>query len=118
MNAWIRALVTLVLIGTYLLAGRVRVPGIDTAGLDVLNENRLSVLAVGIRPFAVACLYVELVSFVFRTTTLRRGGLAGRRKLNRFAMYLGAAFSLLQGPGIAIAFQRQGLVPNPGLLFV
>jgi SecY len=117
MNEFTRVLTTLILVGTFLLAGRVRVPGIDI--LETQNSSfNLRVTSLGIQPFVTAFLYVELLSLVFRRYRLRWGGIAGRRKLTRFAMYLGVGFSLIQGAGIAIARQRQGLVPNPGMMFV
>jgi hypothetical protein len=96
-----------------------RLPGIDLTSLDPVGSPGLSVMALGIRPFVTAFGAVELLSFVLPMgRRLRRGGISGRAKLNAFATRAGVGLALLQAAGIAIAFQRQGVVQNPGFLFL
>lgn len=76
-------------------------------------------------PFYTSFIVVELLSFVLpKVSKLRREGIAGRSKLNTFAMRVGIGLALVQAVAIATALQQivapggSRLVPNPGFLFV
>jgi preprotein translocase subunit SecY len=85
----------------------------------------LSVISLGIPPFVIGFVIVELLSFVLpRGDKLRRGGIAGRLKLNVFATRVGLGLALVQAASIAMFLQEAvavdgaRLVPKPGLLFI
>ena len=103
-----RLLVTLALLVIFRLFTLVPLPGIETSNLNALiGTPGFSVMALGIAPFMAAFTAVELLSFVFPMgRQLRRGGIAGRRKLNIFATRAGVVWALVQGAGIAVALQR------------
>jgi SecY translocase len=116
-----RLLVTLALLVIFRVVALIPLPGIDTSNLNfVSGPPDISVMVLGVRSFAVAFAAVELLSFVIPMwDALRRGGIAGRRKLNAFATRAGVGWALIQAAGIAVALQRQdSVVANPGLLFV
>src|SRR5207244_1874316 len=105
-------LATVAFVALFRIVGLIPMP---TVGHDYLKSatdaGRLNILILGIRPWVVAFLYVELLSFVFsRGRRLRRAGTVGRRRLNALAVRLGIVFAALQGAGIAIALSRQGLL--------
>jgi hypothetical protein len=119
-----RLLVTLTLLAIFFMATLVRLPGIDMSNVIAVNGSPgLSIMAVGIRPLMVTFATVELLSFVVPMgRQLRRGGIAGRRRLNLFAIRAGVAVAILQAAGLTITLLRQApgglpLVPNPGFLF-
>jgi SecY translocase len=96
-------------------------PGLDpNAPKGFSDASRISVLALGLQPFVLTFGIIEWLSFVVPPwRRLRRGGTAGRRKLNMLAIGLGVIFAFLQGVGIAIALQRQAkVVTTPGIAFV
>jgi len=110
-NPIVRVLVTIGLLGAARLLYELRLPGVEPPGI--------SLFSLGIRPFIVSFLIVEILSFLIPTgRRLREGGTAGRSRLNYFGEYLGMVLAAAQGAGIAIAMQRQGLVEKPGWLFI
>jgi preprotein translocase subunit SecY len=125
-RAWARILVTLALLAAFRLAALLPLPGIDTSGLERLGGSPgVSVIALGIAPFVIGFVVVELLSFVLpKAGKLRRGGTAGRSKLNTFAIRVGLGLALLQAVGIAQGLQSivapggATVVSNPGFLFI
>lgn len=124
-RTWTRFLVTLALLAVFRLAALLRLPGIDTSNLDsVSGSSGVSVIALGIAPFVSGFVVVELLSFVLPMgRKLRRGGIAGRRKLNTFAIRVGLGLALVQAAAIVIALQQvagpggSSVVANSGFLF-
>ena len=125
-RAWTRILLTLALLAVFRLAALVPLPGIDTSSLERLGGfSGGNVMLLGLAPFVASFVFVELSSFVLpMARKLRRGGIAGRSKLNTFAIRVGLGMALLQAVGLATALQNtvapRGLsvVPHPGLLFI
>jgi len=125
-RAWTRILLTLALLAVFRLAALLPLPGIDTSSLEHLGGSfGVNVMALGITPFVASFVFVELSSFVLPMAgKLRRGGIAGRSKLNTFAIRLGLGMALLQAVGIATALQQTvapggvSVVLHPGLLFI
>src|SRR5262245_28112492 len=117
-----RLIVTFALIALFRLLGLLPLPGVTTKTMESLfggRADRLNVIGLGLEPLAAGFVIIELWSFVFAGgVELRRGGGAGRRKLNLFALRVGIVLALIQAAGIALALQRQGLVSNPGIAFV
>jgi SecY len=122
-RAWMRILVTLALLAVFQLAALLPLPGTDTSSLERLG-GRVNVIALGMAPFSIGFVFVELLSFVLPMgRKLRRGGIVGRSKLNAFAIRVGLGLAVLQAAGIAITLQTvapggASAVPNPGLLFI
>jgi hypothetical protein len=124
-RTWTRLLVTLTLLAVFRLAGLVPLPGINTSNLDrVIGSSVVSVVALGIAPFVSGFVVVELLSFVLLMgRKLRRGGIAGRRKLNTIAIrfvtnsgfpfFLSSVMTLVAGA--TVAFLVAKLVSRWGL---
>jgi preprotein translocase subunit SecY len=110
-----RLLATVAFIALFYIVGLVPLPTVDKDYLrSAGGERRVHVTALGIRPWVVGFMFVELLSFVFkRGRQLRRGGKAGRRRLNVLAFRTSIVLAVTQAPGVAVALSRQGLlVPN------
>jgi hypothetical protein len=114
--------VTLLVLGLYLFARRIPLPGID---LDALAEARLPVrihlLTAGLTPWIVGFLLVEAFSYIPGTgLRLRRGGRDGRRVLDRAALVAGLILAFIQVFGVAASLESWispvgvPLVPAPG----
>jgi hypothetical protein len=124
-RTWTRILVTLPLLAVFRLAALLPLPGVNTSSLERLGgPSRFSVIALGITPFVTGFVVVELLSFILVVGgKLRRGGIAGRSKLNTFAIVIGLGLALIQAVGIATLLQQavidgKSVVPNPGFLFI
>jgi preprotein translocase subunit SecY len=62
---WARILVTLTLLAAFRLAALLPVPGIAASSLERLGASPgVSVIALGITPFVIGFVVVELLSFV------------------------------------------------------
>jgi hypothetical protein len=118
--------VTLALLAAFLFTARLPLPGIDTISLAHLGAGRsINIMALGIEPLITGFVFVELLSFVLPMgRKLRCGGIAGRSKLNIFAIRVGLGLAAVQATSVALGLQQivapggAGVVPNPGLLFI
>ena len=116
---------TLTLLAVLQLVALLRLPGTDMSKLDSLSgASGFNVIALGITPFWSGFVIVELLSFVLPICRkLRREGIAGRSKLNTFAIRVGLGVAALQAAGMAIALQSAvapgggNLVPIPDYRF-
>jgi len=128
-RAWTRILVTIALLAVLQVVAMLGVPGVSMSKLDGLGGSSgsrpLSIIALGIAPFWSGFILVELLSFVLPMgRKLRHGGVAGRSKLNSFAIRVGLLLAALQATAIGRALQsavvpRGGnLLPNPELLYL
>ncbi|MEO8656856.1 MAG: hypothetical protein ABI693_00210 [Bryobacteraceae bacterium] len=121
-----RIVVTLALLAVLELAALLPVLAVNSIGLEHWNGAfRFGVMALGVTPLVGSFVFIELSSFVFPITRkLRRGGSAGRAKLNALAIRFGFGFALFQAFTIAIALQNASppggvvFVTHPGPLFV
>jgi preprotein translocase subunit SecY len=132
-----RILFMLALLGVYRIGAHIPTPGIDSAALanffnqasgtlfgflDLFtggNFRRLTVFALGIMPYITASIILQLLTVVWPyLEKLSKEGELGRRKITTYTRYLTVVLSAVQSAGIAIAFQRQGVVVNPGIGFV
>jgi preprotein translocase subunit SecY len=119
-------------IGTF-----VPVPGIDSAALARYFEEqsgtllgmfnmfsggalqRLSIFALGVMPYISASIIVQMMGVVMpQLASIKKEGESGRRKLTQYTRYGAVALAVVQGAGAAAAFQKQGVVINPGPQFV
>jgi preprotein translocase subunit SecY len=118
-------------IGTY-----VPVPGINPTALAELFKGsqssiiglfdmfsggalgRFSVFALGIMPYISASIIMQLMTTVVpQLEQLRKEGEAGRRKITQYTRYGTVLLATFQAFGIAIAFEAQGVVVDPGFGF-
>ena len=132
-----RILFMLGLLAVYRIGAHIPTPGIDSAALanffsqasgsllgmlDLFtggNFRRLTIFALGIMPYITASIILQLLTVVWPyLEKLSKEGELGRRKITTYTRYLTVVLSGLQSAGIAIAFQRQGVVVNPGIGFV
>jgi len=132
-----RILFMLALLGVYRIGAHIPTPGIDSAALanffnqasgtlfgflDLFtggNFRRLTIFALGIMPYITASIILQLLTVVWPyLEKLSKEGELGRRKITTYTRYLTVVLSAVQSAGIAIAFQRQGVVVNPGFGFV
>ena len=119
-------------IGTF-----IPVPGIDSAALaqffeeqsgtllDMFNMfsggalERLSIFALGVMPYISASIIVQMMGVVLpQMASIKKEGEAGRRKLTQYTRYGAVVLAVLQGASAAAAFQKQGVVINPGPQFI
>jgi preprotein translocase subunit SecY len=132
-----RILFMLGLLGVYRIGSFIPTPGIDSEALanfftqaqgsllgmlDLFtggNFRRLTIFALGIMPYITASIILQLLTVVWPyLEKLSKEGELGRRKITTYTRYLTVVLSIVQSAGIAIAFQRQGVVVNPGFGFV
>src|SRR5438093_13598906 len=132
-----RVLFTLGLLGVYRVGHHIPTPGVNTAALQELarqaqntmfglydmfsggNLSRVTIFALGIMPYISASIILQLLTVVWPyLEKLSKEGELGRRKITTYTRYLTVVLSAVQSAGIAIAFQRQGVVVNPGVGFI
>ena len=132
-----RILFMLALLGVYRIGAHIPTPGIDSAALanffsqasgtlfgflDLFtggNFRRLTIFALGIMPYITASIILQLLTVVWPyLEKLSKEGELGRRKITTYTRYLTVVLSAVQSAGIAIAFQRQGVVVNLGIGFI
>src|SRR2546425_11106747 len=127
----------LALLAVYRIGAHIPTPGIDSEALanffaqnqgtvfgflDLFtggNFRRLTIFALGIMPYITASIILQLLTVVWPyLEKLSKEGELGRRKITTYTRYLTVVLSVVQSAGIAIAFQRQGVVVNPGIGFI
>jgi preprotein translocase subunit SecY len=119
-------------IGTF-----IPVPGIDPVALEQFFQEqsgtilsmfnmfsggalqRLSIFALGIMPYISASIIMQMAGVVMpQIAQLKKEGEAGRRKITQYTRYGTLVLASAQAFGAAVAFQKQGVVFNPGAKFV
>jgi preprotein translocase subunit SecY len=81
--------------------------------------ERLSIFALGVMPYISASIIIQMMAVVVpQLAAIKKEGESGRRKLTQYTRYGTVLLALIQGASAAIAFQNQGVVINPGPLFV
>ena len=133
-----RLMFLLLALVVYRVGAHIPVPGIDptqlaqlfkgqTGGiLNLFNMfsggalSRFTVFALGIMPYISASIIMQLMTYVVPSfEQLKKEGQAGQRKITQYTRYGTVGLALFQSYGIAMALQtQQGLVLNPGFLFV
>lgn len=104
----LRLLLTVFLLALYLLGQRVPLPLIDGEAFAEFSRysgalDKVSVLALGINPLITGFLVVELFSLITSPgRRLRKGGAAGRAKLNRAALITSLLLTAVQATGISL----------------
>ena len=115
----------------------VPLPGIDptllaeaarrtTGGvLDFFNAfsggalKQASIIALGVTPYITASIVVQLATSLSPTlAAIKKEGESGRKRLNQYTRYGTVFLTIVQGYGICVGFQSQGVVVDPGPLFI
>jgi preprotein translocase subunit SecY len=94
--------VSIIVVVVYRLGCLIPVPLLDRAGFDQLGWTFPDIFALGLNPFLACFLLVELYSMTPLGRSLRRGGVAGRTRLNQWALRLSIALVLVQAIGIVL----------------
>ena len=119
------------------LLSYVPLPGIDptaltelanrTSGgvLDFFNTfsggslSRMSLIALGVMPYITASIVVQLATSLSPTlAAIKKEGESGRKKLNQYTRYGTVALTIIQGYFLTLGFQSQGVVVDPGPMFI
>ena len=131
-----RILFALGLLIVYRIGTYIPVPGIDTEQLRLFFEQaqsgiggmvnmftggavgRMAIFALGIMPYISASIIVQLLTSMVPTLEqLKKEGEQGRKKINQYTRYGTVALALVQGYGLALGLESQGLAVDPGWFF-
>ncbi|MCC5812476.1 MAG: preprotein translocase subunit SecY [Ectothiorhodospiraceae bacterium] len=123
-----RLMFVLMAIVVFRIGSHLTIPGIDPqamaemferqAGtiLDMFNMfsggalERLSIFAIGIMPYISSAIIMQLLAAVVPSLEkLKKEGEAGRRKITQYTRYGALVLAVVQGIGVTIALQRQGV---------
>ena len=126
----------------YRIGAHIPIPGVDPRAiqslfqqdghniLDMVNMfsggalKRLSIFALGIRPYISASIILQLMAVVIPTLEqIKKEGESGRKKINQYTRYATVVLASFQAIGVAIALQNQTasgvpVVTNPGINFI
>lgn len=119
------------------LLSYVPLPGIDPTALTALAERttggvldffnafsggslkRASLIALGVTPYITASIVVQLATSLSPTlAAIKKEGESGRKRLNQYTRYGTVALTVIQGYFLALGFASQGVVVEPGPLFI
>ncbi len=129
---WRQLVITLVVLVLYWLGASVPLPFLDRAAVAAFQEavdfdlglDRFSILSLGVGPLLAGFLFVELFALLTPAgKRLRRGGMAGRAKLNRAALVASFVIAAVQALGVALFLESVtspgglALVTSPGWAF-
>jgi preprotein translocase subunit SecY len=80
--------------------------------------ERMSILALGLRPYISASNIMQLLSATVPTLEqLKKEGDSGRRKINQYTRYGTVLLALIQGTAMSVGFASQGLAYEVNSLF-
>src|SRR4029078_12668975 len=122
-----KILFTLGMLVVFRFLAHVPLPGVDQAQLqNVINGSqllnlldlfsggglaRLSVVALGVNPYINASIIMTLLNQTIPALErLSKEGEYGRNKINQYTRILTVPLALLQGIGVAVFMQRQGVL--------
>lgn len=131
-----RILYTILLIVIFRLGSHISVPYVDFARLDVLMKtsnqgllglvnlitggafSRLSIFAMSISPYISASIIVQLLGMIFPSmeAMIKEGGDLGRRKIQKIQKGIALVIALVQGAGLYILNNNQGVFLQKGRL--
>jgi preprotein translocase subunit SecY len=125
--------VSLGIFAVYRFGAHIPVPGIDQVKLvgfisqaasgimGYLNLisggalTRFSIFALGIGPYISASIMMQILTVVIPTLEqLQKEGEYGRKIINQYTRYLTLGLSVIQGLGLAVLAESNGLALNPG----
>src|SRR5438045_8437370 len=122
-----KILFTLGMIVVFRFLAHVPLPGVNEAQLQTLLQNnqllnlldlfsggglaRFSIVALGVNPYINASIIMTLLNQTIPALErLSKEGEYGRNKINQYTRVLTVALALLQGIGVAVFMQRQGVL--------
>ena len=119
------------------LLSYVPLPGIDPTALTALAQRttggvldffnafsggslkRASLIALGVTPYITASIVVQLATSLSPTlAAIKKEGESGRKRLNQYTRYGTVALTVIQGYFLSLGFESQGVVVEPGPLFI
>jgi preprotein translocase subunit SecY len=119
------------------LLSYVPLPGIDPTVLSELSQrttggvldffntfsggslSRMSLIALGVMPYITASIVVQLATSLSPTlAAIKKEGESGRKRLNQYTRYGTVALTIIQGYFLTLGFESQGVVVNPGPMFI
>ena len=78
-----------------------------------------SIVALGVMPYITASIVVQLATSLSpHLAAIKKDGESGRKRLNQYTRYGTVALTAVQGYAIAFGLQKQGVVIDPGMLFI
>src|SRR5919198_4569066 len=122
-----KILFTLGMIIVFRFLAHVPLPGVNEAQLEVLLRNnalinlldlfsggglaRFSIVALGVNPYINASIIMTLLNQTIPALErLSKEGEYGRNRINQYTRILTVPLALLQGVGVAVFMQRQGVL--------
>ena len=123
-----RILFIVIILGLFRLGATIPLPAIDLAALDqFLNQNQffglldifaggglsnLSIMMLGVGPFITASIIMQLLTIMFPQLKqlYHEEGMMGRRKVAQYARYLTVPLALVQGFGLLMLLEREGVL--------
>ncbi len=81
--------------------------------------SRLSIFALGVMPYISASIIIQMIAVVYPPwAEWRKEGESGRRRITQKTRYFTVILAIFQGFGASYAFENQGVVLNPGPVFL
>ncbi|MBO6516939.1 MAG: preprotein translocase subunit SecY [Bacteroidia bacterium] len=132
---------TLLLLAVFRVGTFIRIPGIDAARLDAINQGnpasgllglidtfaggafeRASVFALGIMPYISASIVIQLLTVAVPAfQKMSKEGEDGRQRMNQITRYLTIAITAVQAISFIINFKSQKgevIMMDPGFMFM
>lgn len=132
----IRILITLLILLIFRIGSNITVPGVDRnilvqmfsdkniGLLELFNIfsggafSNFTVFALGVTPYITASIVVQLLTFGFPFfEEMAKGGIEGKRKLERITRITTLVLSLVQAAGITFGMFRQAVIYQDALTF-
>ena len=125
-----RIFVMLALLVVFRLLATIPVPGVDPARLSQFLANNqffgvlnlfsggglstLSIIMLGVGPYITASIIMQLLTMMSTRlkTISQEEGEAGRKKFAQYSRILAIPLALLQGFGLLLLLEKQGIFPN------
>ncbi len=123
-----RLMFVLIALIVFRIGSHLTIPGIDQGAmqdmferqqgtiLDMFNMfsggalERLSIFAIGIMPYISSAIIMQLLTAVVPSLErLKKEGEAGRRKITQYTRYGALGLAIVQGIGVTVALQNQGV---------
>ena len=134
---WTRIRFVLLAILVYRIGAHIPVPGVNPDRLaSMFSENegtivslfnmfsggaleRMSIIALGIMPYISASIIMQLLSAVSpQLEQLKKEGETGRKKISQYTRWGTLFLGTIQGTGMAVGLQSQGIALDSGVQFV
>ncbi len=122
-----KLLLTFGLIGLYRVGCHIVIPGIDPILLQEMEGggmmqladifsggafSQFAIFALGIMPYISAAIIMQLLTAVIPyLEKLKKEGQEGRNKINQYTRYLTVALATVEGTGLVVFAEAQGVAP-------